>query len=36
MSQSVRVAIIGGKENQDDRREIVIKKATGKNLNADP
>jgi hypothetical protein len=32
-SQSVTVAIILGKEIQDDRRETVIKKATGKSLN---
>jgi len=32
-SQSVRVAIILGKEIQDDGRETVIKKATGKSLN---
>jgi hypothetical protein len=33
-SQSVRVAIIRGKEIRDDRRETVIKKkATGKILN---
>ena len=33
MAQSVRVAIIGGKEIQDDRRESVIIKATGKSLH---
>jgi hypothetical protein len=32
-SQSVRLAIICGNEIQDDRRETVIKKATGKSLN---
>jgi hypothetical protein len=32
-SPSVRVAIIRGNEIQDDRRETVIKKATGKSVN---